>query len=296
MVRRCDAHGMNVDAHDMPIVTATLDQLRILVGWAADEGWEPGPHDAEAFHAADPGGFLIGWLDGEPIAGISFVRYDPAWAFLGLYIVRPPFRGRGHGIAMWRAAMAMREERSVGLDGVVERQADYARSGFTLVRRNIRYGGPVPLAEPSAMSGTVPAASLPFEVLERLDRSVFPADRPAFLRAWLGLPGHVGLAALDATGSPVGYGVIRPVVTGWKVGPLSAPDEATAERLFLALASHAAPGARIYLDVPEPNGAAVRLAERHALTPVFETARMVAGPAPQEPIERIFGVTTFELG
>ena len=32
------------------------------------------------------------------------------------------------------------------------------------------------------------------------------------------------------------------------------------------------------------------------MTPVFETARMVAGPAPEEPIERIFGVTTFELG
>jgi len=29
---------------------------------------------------------------------------------------------------------------------------------------------------------------------------------------------------------------------------------------------------------------------------VFETARMYKGPAPQLPVERIFGVTTFELG
>ena len=32
------------------------------------------------------------------------------------------------------------------------------------------------------------------------------------------------------------------------------------------------------------------------LTPVFETARMYRGPAPALPLERIFGITTFELG
>ena len=252
--------------------------------------------------AADPAGFLVGWLDGEPIAGISFVRYDPAWAFLGLYIVRPPFRGRGHGMAMWRAAMAMREGRSVGLDGVVARQADYARSGFALIRRNVRYAGKAPLGLTSggvprnAPPDLVAAASVLFERLARLDRAAFPADRPAFLRAWIGLPGHVGLVATDRDGEPTGYGVIRPIRDGWKVGPLVAPDEKTAERLFLALAASAQPGDRLLLDVPEPNRDAVRLAERHGMTPVFETARMVAGPPPDEPIERIFGITTFELG
>jgi phosphoglycolate phosphatase-like HAD superfamily hydrolase len=48
--------------------------------------------------------------------------------------------------------------------------------------------------------------------------------------------------------------------------------------------------------VPEPNAAAVALAERHGLQPVFETARMYRGPAPSEPLTRIYGVTTFELG
>jgi hypothetical protein len=32
------------------------------------------------------------------------------------------------------------------------------------------------------------------------------------------------------------------------------------------------------------------------LTQRFETARMYKGPAPSLPLERIFGVTTFELG
>ena len=52
----------------------------------------------------------------------------------------------------------------------------------------------------------------------------------------------------------------------------------------------------IFLDVPEPNAAAVALAERMGLEPVFETARMYRGAAPEIDLSRIFGVTSFELG
>ena len=58
----------------------------------------------------------------------------------------------------------------------------------------------------------------------------------------------------------------------------------------------AGPEAEISLDTPEDNPAAVRLAERFGLQPVFETARMYRGPAPGLPLPRIFGITTFELG
>jgi hypothetical protein len=32
------------------------------------------------------------------------------------------------------------------------------------------------------------------------------------------------------------------------------------------------------------------------MTPMFETARMYRGRAPDLPLDRIFGITTFELG
>src|SRR3954468_917648 len=44
----------------------SLDEVRLILDWAAAEGWNPGLHDAEAFLAADPEGFLLGRLDGEP--------------------------------------------------------------------------------------------------------------------------------------------------------------------------------------------------------------------------------------
>ena len=123
--------GLTTSAGDRPRdPSADRAGVATMLDWAADEGWNPGVGDAAPFHEADPDGFLLGWLDGEPVASISLVRYDPWFAFLGCYIVRPPYRGQGHGLAMWRAALALREDRVVGLDGVVAQQAAYARSGF----------------------------------------------------------------------------------------------------------------------------------------------------------------------
>jgi hypothetical protein len=48
--------------------------------------------------------------------------------------------------------------------------------------------------------------------------------------------------------------------------------------------------------VPEPNGPGLAIAERFSLTKSFGCARMVHGQDPQLPVERIFGVTSFEFG
>ena len=56
------------------------------------------------------------------------------------------------------------------------------------------------------------------------------------------------------------------------------------------------PGKDISLDVPEANKAAVRMAENAGMSPAFETARMYKGIAPELPLHRTYGITTFELG
>jgi hypothetical protein len=48
--------------------------------------------------------------------------------------------------------------------------------------------------------------------------------------------------------------------------------------------------------VPEVNRAAVDMARRHGMERVFETARMYTGEVPDLPLDRIFGVTSFEVG
>ena len=269
------------------------EEIAVAVDWAAGEGWNPGLGDAACFNTVDSHGFLLGELDSAPAATISCLNYDSAFAFLGFYIVRRDLRGRGYGLRIWNAAIAHAGARTIGLDGVVAQQQNYRKSGFQLAYANIRYGGRVaPTSRPPA--GVMPLAEVPFATVEADDARGFPAPRRAFLRAWISAPGHIG-RALVRDGSLAGWGVIRPCRCGHKVGPLIADDRAVAEAVLAVLI--AAAGAReIFLDVPSVNAEAVALARERELLPVFETARMYAGAIRPLTLERVFGVTTFELG
>jgi Acetyltransferase (GNAT) domain len=273
------------------IRTMSLEEISLAVDWAAAEGWNPGRADAGCFASVDPGGFLIGEHQGAAASTLSVVNYDQRFAFLGFYIVRPDLRGRGLGLRTWQAGIAHAGARTIGLDGVVSQQDNYRKSGFAFAHNNIRYGGVV--AGLRAPSETVPLSNVPFDVIEQDDATVFPAARRSFLRAWITAPGHVGQALLR-NGRLTAWGVVRPCRRGRKIGPLVADDRTAAEAIFAALSGPQ--GGEIFLDVPQPNRDAVALAVGHGLAPVFETARMYSGPIRPLLLERVFGVTTFELG
>lgn len=286
---------MSTDADRLLVEQMTRSDLDTVVDWAAREGWNPGLTDAEAFWAADPEGFLVGRVHGEPVAAVAAVRYPPGFAFLGLYIVDPAWRGRGFGWELWSAAMARLEDGAVGtvgLDGVVEQQSNYARSGFVLAHRSIRFGG-----QPSgAAHDEVTDLSVDdLPAVAGIDARCFGAARMDFLRRWLAIPG--GCAAGVRRGDGLaGFGVIRPCRDGMKIGPLFADDPAVASEILGRLVEHAGTGTTVFLDVPEPNAAGVALALGQGLAPVFETARMYRGSALDLPLDQVFGITTFELG
>lgn len=275
------------------IRSMTASELDDAVSWAAAEGWNPGDRDAQCFATVDASGFLGGFVDGRMTASISVVNYDENFAFLGFYIVAPEQRGKGYGYALWKAGMEHAGARVVGLDGVVDQQENYKRSGFELAYRNIRYGG-IPASLDVTGGPEIRRIGAPDAELLAFDATVFPVPRTAFLEAWLGTEKHAAFASYDG-GRLTGYAVARPCVSGTKIGPLFAVDAATARALAAAAVRAAGPG-DVFLDVPEPNGAAVALAAELGLAPVSETARMYRGTAPQIDLDRIFGVTSFELG
>lgn len=275
-------------------------QLHTLTDWAAQEGWNPGLRDTEAFYTADPEGFLMGELNGAPVAVISAVRYEPDFGFIGFFIVDPAHRGQRHGYAVFKVAMQRLEGRLVGLDGVPAQLASYERWGFKLAHRNIRFGGTAP-SEPPPGEAAAPAhadlvslSQVPLATLLAYDRAFFPADRSTFLQHWLNTPGHVALG-LRAGEQLQGYGVMRPCREGWKIGPLFADSADTAAVLLKGLIANTG-GGPFYLDVPETNPQALALVGQFAMQPVFETARMYTGPAPDISLDRTYGITTFELG
>ncbi|MEU3903479.1 GNAT family N-acetyltransferase [Streptomyces goshikiensis] len=283
------------------ITGASAADMEMIRAWADEEGWNPGDTDRFAFAVADPEGFLVGRLDGEPAACISAVRYGAGFGFIGFYIARPAFRGRGYGIRLWQAGMERLDGRLVGLDGVVDQQDNYRKSGFRSAWNNVRHEG-VPQGAALDAAGAdgadgveiVDAATLPFRQLAAYDRRFFPASRDAFLSAWTGLPGRTALAAVRG-GRIEGLGVIRPCSSASRIGPLYAATPGVAAALLRRLAEHA-PGGEVAVDVPDVNRAATALFTGLGLVPTFEAARMYTGPAPELDLAGLYGVTSLELG
>jgi hypothetical protein len=70
------------------IVVKKLKQidLEILISWAANEGWNPGKHDAKVIWDTDPNGFYGCFFEDKLIAGGSIVSYNREFGFMGLFI------------------------------------------------------------------------------------------------------------------------------------------------------------------------------------------------------------------
>jgi GNAT superfamily N-acetyltransferase len=287
---------------ELEIRNMTHSEVEELVAWAAREGWNPGLHDAELFWATDPAAFIAAELDGEMIGGGAITSYNGEFGFMGFFIVRPDYRGRGIGNTLWHARRKRLLDRlhpgaSIGLDGVFEMQNYYAKSGFAFSHRNMRFRTEItdrPATAQDDDKNIVLLATVPLDQVLDYDRTCFPAMRSNFLREWIAQPDALALGYLR-DGQLNGYGVVRRCGEGCKVGPLFANDTLVAEALYAHLAGFAT-GGPLFLDAPENNPAAIAFVVQHQMIEVFGCARMYLGRPPTIQHERIFGVTTFELG
>ena len=269
-------------------------EVGLAIDWAAGEGWNPGLHDAECFYGADPHGFMIGLVNNLPVAVISAIRYSDSFGFIGFFIVRKGYRGKNYGPRIGNAAMNYLKGCTVGLDGVVAKQSNYLNAGFKIACRNIRFQG-LSHRKFSSLGDIISLREIPFDELCRYDNHFFPANRQAFLNCWIHQPESYAVGYYQ-NGDLAGYGVIRTCRSGFKVGPLFADSPAIAETLWRALNTYPPEDSAIFLDIPDLNHEAADLVVRYKMSPVFETVRMYSGPFPDLPVERIFGITTFELG
>lgn len=286
-----------IDLDQLTLRPLTRTELDTAVAWAAAEGWNPGLNDADVFWATDPEGFVGAEYQGELVATGSIVAYGKNYGFMGFFIVKPELRGQGIGTRLWFYRRDLLKSRlgpdgAIGMDGVFDMQAWYAKGGFAFSHRNLRMEG-------IGKSGSIEArivklSKLPFSQLAAYDLDCFGCERDSFLEGWIHMPGIHALGYLDDDNLK-GYGLIRPCQIGYKIGPLFSDNAEIAESLFQALSNHAA-GQPIYLDTPENHLDALALAQRHQMKEVFGCARMYYGKPPAMDWNRIYGITTFELG
>ena len=177
------------------------------------------------------------------------------------------------------------------MDGVFAMQPFYAKGGFVLSHRDLRFDG-VALDGPD--QGLVPLQQLDLDALLEYDRPFFPVSRAELLRRWLAHPEFRTAAVLEH-GEVVGCASLRPCVSGYRFGPVHADRPDIAERLLRGLMAEVA-GQPVQLDVPEPNEAGLALATGFGMTESFGCARMYHGHMPEVAVDRTYGVTSFEFG
>lgn len=276
----------------MSVRVMSVEDLQLILGWAAKEGWNPGLDDAAAFHAADANGFLLKEVHGKPVAAVSVVNHDSNFAFLGLYLCKPAFRGQGYGMEVWHAGIAHAGTRCIGLDGVPDQQANYARSGFAKFGSTVRYEGRMDTV-PDPRIDLATQSELP-RLLTR-DLRASGMNRSAFTRAWLSQSTTRKTVVLTVGSDIKGFATFRQCAIGIKVGPLHASCEADALALLASnpFTSNANP---LFVDVPGHTSRLALLLKSRRFEPVFETARMFTKKPPECETPSFQAIASMELG
>jgi len=142
-------------------------------------GWNQTSLDWERFLSASPEGCFVAEHDGRVVGTSTTIIYEGRFAWIGMVIVHPRYRGRGTGTALLERAIQYLDSRrvpSMKLDATPHGQPLYEKFGFIveyeIERWMLRRHGDV---------GTVSHAVPEIEDVLRLDREIFGADRSALL-------------------------------------------------------------------------------------------------------------------
>ncbi len=274
-----------------------LNGLKTIMNWANQEGWNPGPYDADIFWVTDPDGFYGYYQNGDLIAGGFIVSYNEEFGFMGGFIVNPQYRSLGIGRKLWYQRRDMllsrlNEGASIGMDGILAMQPFYEKGGFEIAFRDERYQKIGEKFEIDTNISTINDEDI--ESILTYDKQCFGFSRPQFLIPWLKQPKGKTFKYVE-NGKLTGYAFVRKANTGYKICPLFADNYTIAEELYKACLNSVA-GESLFIDVPMINQAAIDLIKSYNTTNVFECARMYYGKAPDVKIDKIFGMTTLEVG
>lgn len=286
--------GSNILIMKYQIRLATRKEVDLMVDWARKEGWNPGLHDAECFYAQDTNGFFVGTLNGKIIATVSAVRYDKNYGFMGFYIVDKKYRGKGYGMKLFQRAWKYLGNRNKAGDGVIENLEKYSRAGLKLAHYNARYQG---FGTGTANLGlnVTKLEKITFNKIAKYDEVVFGVKRRKFLKHWINQSQSFAYGYVT-DGNLLGYGVLRKCFDGYKIGPLFADGPLFANELFNSLTASISRKEKVFIDIPEVNKNTLDIVRKHKMKKVFATGRIYTQGQPKFPLERWYGVTSFELG
>ena len=248
----------------------------------------------------------MGWVDSTPVGCIAGVKYNNIYGFIGLYIVRPEYRGQGYGHRLWEQALRhLQDVKCVGLEAASHLITNYAEWGFKTSSQTIRWqlfnaedGLSVQAVLDPQDLNTVSGPEIPLEAIKKYDSEREFTARPHFLSQWLEHPSGKVIALIDKYNHCHGFARIRPCLLpsgeGWRIGPILADSPVLAKVLILnLLIEHKGV---ILIDSPERNHNAQSLLSSLGFREISATTRMYKGSHKAVLTKDVYGLACLELG
>jgi GNAT superfamily N-acetyltransferase len=238
-------------------------------------GWNQTPADWRCFLQSSPRGCFAAEVDGEVVGTAATIVYEQRFAWIGMVLVDPEFRGRGIGTRLLEKTVEHLDEigiRAMKLDATPAGRPIYQKLGFEDEYEIERWL----LKRPASEAAPASALHSVCDRVLQLDREIFGADRGSLLRSLAAENPDFALSA-ERDGEIAGYAFGRRGTLADHLGPWMARDDETATQLldeFLGRSRRET----IFVDALKER----RIVSRMLLARGFEVSRpltrMVRGP------------------
>jgi GNAT superfamily N-acetyltransferase len=259
-----------------PIRRLEPGDLKRCVALSVDRGWSPERSKWSLLLAASET-FGVDAPDGVGLAGaVVLTRWGADLASVGMMLVAARYGRCGLGRALMERVIAEAGDATVTLFATDMGRPLYEKLGFQPVRRNVAFVGAFRpgASRPAGCARAAAEADLP--AVLAVDRAAFGADRGRILTRLPGFADRIAVLADHSEHGISGYAAAwRNTPSSTVIGPLVAPDAASAEQLVTDLAAHAHGTVRLDLDPDRPE--LPGWAHRHGLEPVSRTLVMARG-------------------
>ena len=236
-------------------------------------GWNQTLGDWERFLRASPHGCFVAETDGDVVGTVATISYEGRFAWIGMVLVDPAWRGHGIGTRLLEKAIEYLEGcalPSMKLDATPQGKPLYEKLGFTSEYEIERWQlQRVPVPEVTGGAG-----SLTEETIVQ-DREIFGADRSSLLRS-VALENPALVLQARSQGKLTGYSFGRRGALADHLGPWVAQDESSACDLLdeFLLRSR---GDKVFVDGMRNNPWALKLLRERGFQFARSLTRMYRG-------------------
>ena len=202
-------------------------------------GWNQTDQDWRRFLDASPNGCFVAEVDSRVVGTAATIPYEEKFAWIGMVLVDPEYRGRGIGTRLLQETITYLDETKIPamkLDATPQGKPLYEKLGFVTeyeIERLILERHPEQLLNSPPTGAQHRLSKSHLEIVIAADRELFGADRSGLLKSLDRQAPELTFAVLN-NGELQGYVFGRKGSFADHMGPLMATDVGACRNLIAA--------------------------------------------------------------